>query len=86
MEIQTDGEEDGQVATRVEETSELISLRAGDSVRTRLAEQTNLRIRNTTVVPRLGERLVLAVSVALRWSSSHFDLVDGVGDWREGGL
>ena len=31
-----------------------------------------LRIGDSTIVARLGERLVLLVSIAARWSSSHF--------------
>jgi hypothetical protein len=58
----------------------LISLRAQIELERDRMGCTNLGIRNTTVVPRLGERLVLAVSVALRWSSSHFDLSEVGGE------
>lgn len=34
---------------------------------------TDLGVGHTTVVPRLGERLVLAVAVAAGWSSSHLE-------------
>ena len=36
---------------------------------------TDLGVGDTTVVPRLGERLVLAVSVTSSGTASHFELV-----------
>jgi len=41
-------------------------------------EDPNLGVGHTTVEPRLGIRLVLAVAVASRWTTSHFDGVSGV--------
>ena len=40
-------------------------------------EKNHLRVGDTTVVPRLGVRLVLAVTVASRRTTGHFDGVFG---------
>lgn len=62
------------VGDKVDAEREFVNVRT----LTAKVEDPNLRVGYTTVEPRLGIWLVLAVAVASRWTTSHFEGVSGL--------